>query len=323
MAKNDISKKQKVLITLILFSISFVIFNGCLNFRQGDSKTIENKSVDTQINDVGVDSSTTETMKEIEQASESFKSYSAVAVDELGMKWKKETDYYIFYYNETPEDFVDSYISIAESGYPGIEGIFGKPASKIKIYLAETMDEFRLVSNGIVPPGFDGLQAAGQSIGGVVHIYKPSEFKPGNSYGIGLLHEIGHAVYFQLYPNAAKKNDWLSEGLADNSITGLEINSQNPNILELKKAVETGKFIELADLEKNSDRTSDSESEINFIEYSCFVNFIASEFGFDKLQMMLTRYDQGDDLVTALEASTGLSSSEFESKWLDNIKSAN
>jgi hypothetical protein len=38
---------------------------------------------------------------------------------------------------------------------------------------------------------------------------------------------------------------------------------------------------------------------------------------------MLKRYDQGDDLVTAIEASTRLSSSEFESKWLDKIKSTN
>jgi hypothetical protein len=239
------------------------------------------------------------------------------------MKWKKETDHYIFYYNETPEDFVDNYISIAEDGGSGIEGIFGKPASKIKIYLAETVEEYGIVSNGVVPPGFDGSQAAGQSIDGVVHVYKPVEFKPGNSYEIGLLHEIGHAVYFQMYPDAAKKNDWLNEGLADKSITGLDVDLYKLSSPELIEAVDTGKFIKLADLEREGARTADSEGEINFIEYISLVNFIVSEFGFDKLQLMLTRYDQGDDIVTAIEVSTGLSSSEFESEWLDKIKSTN
>jgi hypothetical protein len=315
------NKRSQILVTLIIFLIGVTVFSSCLNIRTGNNKTIENKSIDAETESRNDTSASSGIVEGTEQEEELSKSYPAIAIDESGMTWKKETDHYIFYYNKTLEDFVDNYISIAESGYSGIEGIFGKPTSKIKIYLAETVDEFRLVSNGIVPPGFDGSQAAGQSIDGVVHVYKPSEFKPGNSYGIGLLHEIGHAVYFQLYPNAAKKNDWLSEGLADKSITGLEIDSYKLNSPELMEAVEAGKFIKLADLEKNSKRTANSEDEINFIEYISFVNFITLEFGFDKLQTMLTRYDQGDDLVAALEASTGLSSSEFESKWLDKIKS--
>jgi len=318
---GKMSKKSKTFITLLIFLIIITILSSCLNIKTGTNKTIESKSADAEINSKNDTSASSEMVEETVQVEELPESYPAVAIDESGMKWKKETDHYIFYYNETPGDFVDNYISIAESGYSGIEGIFGKPASKIKIYLAETMEEFKAVSSEVVPPGFDGSQATGQSIDGVVHIYKPAEFKPGNSYEIGLLHEIGHAVYFQLYPNAAKKNDWLNEGLADKSITGLENNSYSLSNPELIEAVEAGKFIKLADLEKNSARTSDSEGEINFIEYISFVNFIVSEFGFDKLQIMLTRYDQGDDLVTALEASTGLSSGEFESKWLDKIKS--
>jgi len=315
------NKRSQILVTLIIFLIGVTVFSSCLNIRTGNNKTIESKSVDAEINSKSDTSASSEIVEETVQAAELPESYPAVAIDESGMTWKKETDHYIFYYNETPEDFVDNYISIAESGYSGIEGIFGKPATRIKIYLAETMEEFKAVSSGVVPPGFDGSQAAGQSIDGVVHVYKPVEFKPGNSYEIGLLHEIGHAVYFQLYPNAARKNDWLNEGLADKSITGLEIDSYKLSSLELKEAADTGKFIQLADLEKNGSRTADSEGKINFIEYISFVNFIVSEFGFDKLQLMLERYDQGDDLVTALEASTGLSASEFESKWIAEIKS--
>ena len=318
---GKMSKKSKTFITLLIFLIIITILSSCLNIKNGTNKTVESKSADAEVDSGNDTSGSFGTVEDTGQTEELHKSYPAVAIDESGMTWKKETDYYIFYYNETPEDFVDNYISIAESGYSGIEGIFGKPTSKIKIYLAETVEEFKAVSNEVVPPGFDGSQAAGQSIDGVVHVYKPSEFKPGNSYEIGLLHEIGHAVYFQLYPNAAKKNDWLSEGLADKSITGLDVDSYKLSSPELKEAVEVGKFIKLADLEKNSKRTANSEGEINFIEYISLVNFIALEFGFDKLQMMLSRYDQGDDLVTALEASTGLSSSEFESKWLDKIKS--
>jgi len=316
------SKVSRTLIFLLIFCIAIVFAGGCLNIRVGGSKTIENKSVNVD-NSKGDVSASTEADTDATQVTELEKSYPAVATDESGMKCKKETDHYVFYYNETPEDFVDKYISIAEGGYLGIEGIFGEIASKIKIYLAETVEEFRAVSDGIVPPDFDGSQAAGQSIDGVVHVYKPAEFKPGNSYEIGLLHEIGHAVYFQLYPNAAKKNDWLNEALADKSITGLDVDLCKLSSPELKEAVNAGEFIKLADLEKNSTRNADSEDGINFIEYISFVNFIVSEFGFDKLQMMLTIYDKGDDLVATIESSTGLSASEFESKWIDEIKSTN
>jgi hypothetical protein len=317
------SKRSRVLITILIFCIAITIFSSCLNIRTDSDKTIESKSVDAEINSKSDTSASSEIVEETVQAEESPESYPAVAIDESGMKWKKETDHYIFYYNETPEDFVDNYISIAECGYLGIEGIFGKPTLKIKVYLAETVEEYKLVSNGVVPPGFDGSQAAGQSIDGMVHIYKPAEFKPGNSYEIGLLHEIGHAVYFQLYPNAARKNDWLNEGLADKSITGLEIDSYKLSSPELIETAENGKFIKLVDLERNGTRTSDSEGEINFIEYISFVNFIVSEFGFDKLQIMLSKYDQGDGLVSAIEASTGIGASEFESKWIAEIKSMN
>jgi hypothetical protein len=320
---SKINKRSQISVILIIFLIGVTVFSSCLNIRIGTNKTIENKSIGTETDSVNDTSSSSEIVEETVQAEELPESYPAVAIDESGMKWKKETDHYIFYYNETPEDFVDNYISIAEDGGSGIEGIFGKPASKIKIYLAETVEEYGIVSNGVVPPGFDGSQAAGQSIDGVVHVYKPVEFKPGNSYEIGLLHEIGHAVYFQMYPDAAKKNDWLNEGLADKSITGLDVDLYKLSSPELIEAVDTGKFIKLADLEREGARTADSEGEINFIEYISLVNFIVSEFGFDKLQLMLTRYDQGDDIVTAIEVSTGLSSSEFESEWLDKIKSTN
>ncbi len=58
-------------------------------------------------------------------------------------------------------------------------------------------------------------------------MYRAEEFKPGPTgvdevinYKIGLLHEISHAYYFVVYPNAFIKNDWLNEVLADKSITG-------------------------------------------------------------------------------------------------------
>ncbi|MCL5985444.1 MAG: hypothetical protein M1371_02640 [Actinobacteria bacterium] len=320
---SRINKGSQVSIIFIIFLIGVTVFGSCLNIKIGTDKTIENKSVNTETGSVNDASTSFEIVEETEQVAKLSESYPAIAIDESGMKWMKETDHYIYYYNETPEDFIDRYISIAESGYLGIEGIFGEPTSKIKIYIAETVEEFKTVSNGVVPPDFDGSQAVGQSIDGVVHVYKPAEFKPGNSYEIGLLHEIGHAVYFQLYPNAAKKNDWLNEGLADKSITGLEIDLYKLSSPELKEAIESGKFINLVDLEKISKRTANSEGEINFIEYISLVNFIALEFGFDKLQIMLSKYDQGDDLVTAIEAGTGLDSNEFESKWLTDIKSTN
>ncbi len=230
---------------------------------------------------------------------------------------RKETAHFTFYYGTTQEDFVDQYSGIAENGYPGLEGIFGTLSQKIEVYLCETVDEFKAASSGLTPPNFDGTAAAGQVVDGKVQIYKPAEFKPGGSYAAGLLHEIGHAAYFQLYPNALRKNNWLNEALADKSVTGTKIGVIG--FSELKIALERGTFIPLVDLEEHSARTPETENGINFSEYSSFVNFLAGEFGFDALRSMLDHYDSCENLVASLEKSTGVSASVFENKWMEKI----
>lgn len=255
-----------------------------------------------------------------------LKIYPTTPTDELGMENKKETEHYIFYFNETEENFVNKYIEIAEKGYNGLEIIFGKNSQKIKIYLCETVDEFRETSSGMAPPGFDGSEAAGQCIGDTVAIYKPEEFKPGPgdldeeiSYKIGLLHEIGHAMYHRLYPKAYKKNEWLDEALADKSITGGEVYKESIKCPELVKFINDGSFIRLSNLEKNGKRDKQSEEGINFIEYISLVNFIALEFGFDKLRVMLSEYNSGNDLVNSIEMATGLDADIFEERWIEKI----
>jgi len=245
-------------------------------------------------------------------------SIASVSPADLILPNKKETAHFVFYFNTTSQDFVDQYSNIAEGGFSGLEVIFGNLSEKIKVYLCETVEEFRATSFGLTRSNFDGTAAAGQVINGRVQIYKPAQFCP-QDYARGILHEVGHAAYNQLYPTALRKNNWLNEGLADKSITGTTI-SYTCNY-DVKAALENGTFIPLAALESNGERNATTEHGINFAEYSSLVNFIAGEFGFDKLQSVLTYYNGSDNLVSSIEKGTGVSAATFEQRWMAKIRS--
>lgn len=255
-------------------------------------------------------------------------SYPITPADKKGMKNKVETEHYIFYFNGVNEEFLGIYIKIAEDGNEGLRTIFGKAlGKKIEIFLCEEPEEFEIVSGGITPPGFDGSEPIGQVISGAVYMYKAEEFKPGPgdadkilSYKIALLHEIGHAYYFTLYPNAAKKNNWLDEALADKSITGSVIEPYSISNDFLKGFIARGDFIPLSELESKGKRTFKQGENDIFSEYISFVNFISLQFGFDTLDLFLAEYNGSNDLLTSLETATKLDPDSFEEQWMDAIQ---
>ena len=205
--------------------------------------------------------------------------------------------------------------------------IFGEDIdSKIEIFLCEDSEEFKTASDGILPPDFSGSEPIGQSVNGVVHIFKPEEFKPGPgdanellSYKIALIHEIGHAYYFMVYPDAAKKNDWLNEAIADKSIAGGEVDPSSISNDFLKDLIVNGGFVSLSELESKGKRTFGSDEYSIFIEYISLINFIALEFGFNTLNLLLEEYNNSNDFLTSLENATKLNFSSFEEKWLSAI----
>lgn len=259
--------------------------------------------------------------------SQDEKSYLITSADKKGMKNKIETEHYIFYFNNIDEEFLNTYVKIAEDGNKGLKLIFGEDInSKIEIFLCEEYEEFKTASDGILPPDFDGSEPIGQSVDGVVHIFKPEEFKPGPgdidevlSYKIALLHEIGHAYYFMVYPDAAKKNDWLNEALADKSITGGDVDPNSISNDFLKDLIANEGFISLSELESKGKRTFNSDENSIFIEYISLINFIALEFGFNTLNLLLEEYNNPNDFLTSLENATKLNFSSFEEQWLSAI----
>lgn len=259
--------------------------------------------------------------------SQDEKSYLITSADKKGMKNKIETEHYIFYFNNIDEEFLNTYVKIAEDGNKGLKLIFVEDInSKIEIFLCEEYEEFKTASDGILPPDFDGSEPIGQSVDGVVHIFKPEEFKPGPgdidevlSYKIALLHEIGHAYYFMVYPDAAKKNDWLNEALADKSITGGDVDPNSISNDFLKDLIANEGFISLSELESKGKRTFNSDENSIFIEYISLINFIALEFGFNTLNLLLEEYNNPNDFLTSLENATKLNFSSFEEQWLSAI----
>lgn len=259
--------------------------------------------------------------------SQDEKSYLITLADKKGMKNKIETEHYIFYFNNIDEEFLNTYVKIAEDGNKGLKLIFGEDInSKIEIFLCEEYEEFKTASDGILPPDFDRSEPIGQSVDGVVHIFKPEEFKPGPgdidkvlSYKIALLHEIGHAYYFMVYPDAAKKNDWLNEALADKSITGGDVDPNSISNDFLKDLIANEGFISLSELESKGKRTFNSDENSIFIEYISLINFIALEFGFNTLNLLLEEYNNPNDFLTSLENATKLNFSSFEEQWLSAI----
>jgi hypothetical protein len=278
------------------------------------------KSEDVKADDDG------ETVADSE--SEGQESYKIAPADRKGMKSKVETEHYIFYFNDIGEEFLSTYIKIAEDGSEGIITIFGEVLEKkIDIFLCQEPEEFATASDGITPPGFDGSEPAGQSISGAVYMYKAEEFKPGPvdaddilRYKIALLHEIGHAYYYTLYPNAARKNNWLDEALADKSITGSNIEYCSISNDFLKEILSRGDFTPLSELESKGKRNFGRDENDIFSEYISFVNFICLEFGFDTLDLFLEEYNGSSDLLNSLETATKLDCSTFEQQWMDAIQ---
>jgi hypothetical protein len=254
-------------------------------------------------------------------------SYQIVPADRKGMGSKIETEHYIFYFNEINEGFLNTYAGIAEDGWDGLEIIFGEKLDKnIEIFLCESVEEFNMAADNITPPGFDGSQPAGQAMDGAVYIYKAEDFKPVQhitddirNYRIALLHEIGHAYYHWIYPNAARKNDWLNEALADKSITGDYIDPNSTSNGLLKDLISGGSFVPLSELESKGDRYPGQGNEI-FSEYISFVNYICLEFGFESLYVFLSEYNGSNDFLTSIEVATNMDAGSFENSWLDFIK---
>jgi len=254
--------------------------------------------------------------------------YVVTPADKKGMKSKVETGDYIFYFNDVDKEFLNTYVKIAEDGNKGLIKIFGKDLdNKLEIFLCESLEEFEMAAGGISPPGFDGSEPAGQSVDGVVHMYKAEEFKPGPgdideilSYRIALLHEIGHSYYFMVYPGAAKKNDWLNEALADKSITGEYIDPVSISNDLTKNLISSGSFIPVSELESMGKRTSGQDENLIFPEYISFVNFICLKFGFGSLNLFLSEYNGSKDLLNSLEAAVKLDPGSFEDQWRDAIK---
>lgn len=256
-------------------------------------------------------------------------SYTITPADKKGMKSKVETQYYIFYFNSINKDFLNTYVKIAEDGYSGLGKIFGEDSLdiKIEIFLCESPEEFKMAADDISPPGFDGSEPAGQVVDGVVYMYRAEDFKPGPTgvdkvinYKIALLHEIGHACYFAVYPNAFKKNDWLNEALADKSITGENIDPHSISNDALKELILHGDFIPLSELESRQERKHEPDDNNIFAEYISLVNFISLNFGFDVLHLFLNEYDNSKNLTASLEEATKLKAATFEEQWLDAIE---
>jgi len=283
----------------------------------------ENKRDDTGGDFYPASGDDTETQQEFSVA----ESYQITQADRKGLQRKVEAEHYIFYFNEIDEDFLNDYIQIAESGWEGLEVIFGEVLDKkIEIFLCNTTEEFETVTGGMTPPGFDGSKSAGQASDGEVHIYKAEGFKPvpdivdeETNYRIGLLHEIGHAYYFWVYPEAAKKNEWLNEALADKSISGSFIDPNSISNETICGVVSGGNFIPILELESKGVRYLGQDGTFIFSEYISFVNFISMEFGFEALNLFLSEYNNQKDLLTSLETATGLSPASFEEQWLDAI----
>lgn len=258
---------------------------------------------------------------------ENNKTYPILSADIKGMKNKIETENYMFYFNNTDLEFLNTYIKIAEDGYKGIRTIFGKDLnSGIEIFLCEEFKEFKTVSDGIIPPEFEGNEPAGQSVNGAVHIFKAEDFKPGPdnideiiNYKIALLHEIGHAYYFLTYKDASKKNDWFDEALADKSITGEYIDPYSISNDYLIKMIKDGNFVPLSKLEDKGVRTFDSDEQGIFSEYISLVNFVSLEFGFEVLNRLLEEYNGPNDFLTSIEKATNQDIGSFERQWSNAI----
>jgi hypothetical protein len=132
-------------------------------------------------------------------------------------------------------------------------------------------------------------------------------------------HEMMHLAQYEFIGNAFEKQPyWLVEGTA--SVAELYPNPEYRRALE--KAVETRKLLPMANLCAAFPQDA-SGAFLAYAQSASFVRFLHEKFGASGLQDLFLRYQDGLGCEEAVSAAYGLTLSQLEYRWQQEVLAVN
>ncbi|MTI71565.1 MAG: hypothetical protein FH751_15060 [Firmicutes bacterium] len=223
----------------------------------------------------------------------------------------KESKHFKFYYsqhNTHVEKEIDDIVNKAEKKYKQLSKNLGEYDDKIECYLF--MDSKFLV-RGIVYP-------YGEFLGEIYEVHNNSKKITSNKENT-LLNKLGYKIYNIL---AHKNKRPLSRFTNDGYYLYLTIDNERArNIdIEIKKILNTEKYIPLTYLSENIIDSSLNENIVNKEEYS-FTKYIIKKYGMDKYKKFYS-LSAFYNLETSLYKVYNKELMILEEEWLDYVKNA-
>ena len=177
---------------------------------------------------------------------------------------------------------------------------------KPSIYLVEDIRQFKKLIRGRFP---DWGAAAAFPERQLIAIKSPDKFNLGKSLDELLRHEYSHLVVSHKtgFHSAPR---WLHEGIA----VFVSMEWSFSDNLAMNRAAIFGDFLSLRDIE-NMNRFGESKAHVAYAQSYLAVMYIHDNYGPKALAVLLDELSQGKNLSSALLASIGATTPEFENEF--------
>jgi tetratricopeptide (TPR) repeat protein len=164
--------------------------------------------------------------------------------------------------------------------------------------------------------GMPGLGALGVTFGYVVAMDSPSGRKPGSFHWASTLwHEMSHV--YTLTATGHKVPRWFTEGVAVHEETAANAewgDRLGPDVLS---AIREKKLLPVAELDRGFIHpTNPGQVLVSYFQAGRICDFIAKEWGEDKLLDMLHAFGKGQDTATVVRQQLKIDAAEFDKRFL-------
>jgi len=222
------------------------------------------------------------------------------SVVQAGEEWQEERSrHFVVYYQNTPQDFVETVLEAAEESYDRISDELGFTqykdwsfSDRARIYIYDSKDHY--------------LQQARQSNWSAGAAYYQSRtirtYPSASGFFDSLLpHELGHIIFHEFIGKHVSIPRWFDEGVAMYQERARQWGAHR----KVKEALEDGSFIPLEQLNRTrlSKDSSREKVELFYAESASVVNFLIQEQGRFKFLNFCRKLQGGDKFLHALERS--------------------
>lgn len=223
-----------------------------------------------------------------------------------------KTEHFIIKYEPIDEAYVDLIGETAEEAYNSDTKVFGRQPEKITTIVVYP-DSASLATSF----GWDkDEKALGVYYGGTIRILSPREWLNGGDIKAKFVkegpmnHELAHLLVDEM--TRGNYNRWWTEGIAqyvEKKTTGFEFSDPFTG----KSEIECYKF---SVLEKNFDQL---DQQVAYWQSLKAVEYIADNYGEDKLFTILNCLGNGNTMAQAIQNSLGVDMKTFETGFRENI----